>query len=67
MFATSQVMKDVFKNYTKYVVKGKQLQVLTSKKFTLKIWQELLIQQVDDVLKDVPQEVKLKLPKLKKV
>ena len=63
----SQVMKDVFKNYTKYVVKGKQLQVLTSKKFTLKNMQELLIQQVDDVLKDVPQEVKLKLPKLKKV
>ena len=59
-------MKDVFKNYTKYVVKGKQLQVLTSKKFTLKKMRELLIQQVDDVLKDVPQEVKLKLPKLKK-
>jgi len=63
----SQVMKDVHKNYTKYLVKSKQLQVLTSQKFNLNKMQELLVREVDEVLKDVPQEVKLKLPKLKKV
>ena len=63
----SQVMKDVHKNYTKYLVKSKQLQVLTSQKFNLNKMQELLVREVDEVLKNVPQEVKLKLPKLKKV
>ena len=63
----SQVLKDVHKNYTKYLVKSKQLQVLTSQKFNLNKMQELLVREVDEVLKDVPQEVKLKLPKLKKV
>ena len=63
----SQVLKDVHKNYTKYLVKRKQLQVLTSQKFNLNKMRELLVREVDEVLKDVPQEVKLKLPKLKKV
>ena len=63
----SQVLKDVHKNYTKYLVKSKQLQVLTSQKFNLNKMQELLVREVDEVLKNVPQEVKLKLPKLKKV
>lgn len=63
----SQVLKDVHKNYTKYLVKSKQLQVLTSQKFNLNKMRELLVREVDEVLKDVPQEVKLKLPKLKKV
>ena len=61
------MLKDVHKNYTKYLVKSKQLQVLTSQKFNLNKMRELLVREVDEVLKDVPQEVKLKLPKLKKV
>ena len=63
----SQVMKDVHKNYTKYLVKAKQLKVLTSKKFSLQQMQDILVKEVDELLKDVPQKVDLKLPKLNKV
>lgn len=63
----SQVMKDVYKNYTKYMVKAKQLKVVTSTKFSLQKMQDKLITEVDNLLKDVPKSVELKLPKLNKV
>ena len=62
----SQVMVDVFKNYSKYLVKSKQLQLYTKNTFNFEIMKYKLDDIISDVLKDIPQEVSLKLPKLKK-
>mgnify|MGYP001183159104 CR=1 FL=1 len=62
----SQVMVDVFKNYSKYLVKSKQLQLYTKNTFNFEKMKYKLDDIISDVLKDIPQEVSLKLPKLKK-
>tara|TARA_B100002019_G_scaffold193620_1_gene167597 strand:- start:3320 stop:4597 length:1278 start_codon:yes stop_codon:yes gene_type:complete len=63
----SSVMKDVVKNYDKYLIKGKQLAVVTSKKFSFEAMKQELEKIVDKILEDVPKQVELKLPKLQKV
>lgn len=62
----SQVMADVFKNYNKYLVKSKQLQLYTKNTFNLDKMKYKLDDIVTKILSDVPKEVGLKLPKLKK-
>ena len=63
----SQVMKDVFKNYTKYLVKSKQLQVYTKSLFSYEKMREKLDEIITPILESVPQQVELKLPKLQKI
>jgi glycosyltransferase involved in cell wall biosynthesis len=63
----SSVMKDVVKNYSKYLLKGKQLAAVTSKKFSYEAMKVELVKTVDRLLEDVPKQVELKLPKLNKV
>jgi glycosyltransferase involved in cell wall biosynthesis len=63
----SQVMVDVFKNYSKYLVKSKQLQLYTKNTFNFEKMKYKLDDIISEVLKDIPQEVSLKLPKLKKI
>ena len=63
----SQVMKDVVKNYTKHLVKSKQLQVYTKSLFSYEKMKEKLDKIITPILESVPQQVELKLPKLQKV
>ena len=60
-------MKDVFKNYTKYLVKSKQLQVYTKSLFSYEKMREKLDEIITPILESVPQQVELKLPKLQKI
>tara|TARA_B100000287_G_C20652726_1_gene787509 strand:- start:751 stop:2034 length:1284 start_codon:yes stop_codon:yes gene_type:complete len=62
-----QIMKDVFKNYNKYLVNAQKLMIINKSKFTHDKMREKLESIIDDVVKDVPKQVKLNLPKLKKV
>jgi len=62
----SQVMVDVFKHYSKYLVKAKQLQLYCKNTFNFEKMKYKLDDIVSKILTEVPQEVSLKLPKLKK-
>ena len=60
----SQVMADVLSNYQKYLVKAKQLQMYTKSTFSFENMKLKLDTIISNILKDIPQEVGLKLPKL---
>ena len=64
---TSAVLKDVHKNYKKYSFNAKKLSKINSSLFSL----NKMTKQLDTILKkyvpEFPKEVKLELPKLKKV
>ena len=61
------ILKDVFDNYKKYEIRGKKQMIVNRELFTHEEMSKKLISIVDKTLESVPQEVKLKLPKLKKV
>ncbi len=64
----SQSMKDVYKNYKKYTLNAKKLgQKLNKSKFSLDAMTKSLGKILDKYVPDFPKEVKLKLPKLKKI
>ena len=63
----SQIMIDVFKNYSKYLVKSKQLQLYCKNTFNFEKMKYKLDDIVSDIIKDIPKEISLKLPKLKKI
>ena len=66
----SKTLKDVFDNYSKYVVKGKKLAIVNQTKFSLdamtKKFEEILDKHLPK-FDEQPKVVDLKLPKLKKV
>jgi hypothetical protein len=59
-------MKDVFKNYKKYELRGKKQMIVNRENFTHEKMKEKLESIVDKMLSGVSKEVSLKLPKLKK-
>mgnify|MGYP001163533016 CR=1 FL=1 len=61
------ILKDVFENYKKYEIRGKKQMIVNRELFTHEEMSKKLISIIDKALESVPQEVKLKLPKLKKV
>ncbi len=63
----SSIMKDMVNNYPKYLLKGKQLAMVTSKQFSLEAMKVKLEQIIEKQLETVPKQVDLKLPKLNKV
>ena len=63
----SAVLKDISENYKKHLVKSKQQMRYTNSEFTLDNMAKRFVELVDRGLEGVPQEVSLKLPKLKKV
>jgi glycosyltransferase involved in cell wall biosynthesis len=63
----SAVLKDMSENYKKHLVKSKQQMRYTNSEFTLDNMADRFVAFVDEGLKKSPQEVSLKLPKLKKV
>ena len=64
---SSNIMKDIVKNYPKYLVKAKQLQIYCKQKFSFEAMKQILEKKIDSYLESLPQSVELKLPKLNKV
>ena len=63
----SQVMMDVYKNYKKYTLNAKKLSMVNKSRFSLDAMTKKLGEILDDNVPEFPKEVKLELPKLKKV
>jgi hypothetical protein len=69
----SKTLKNVFDNYSKYLIKGKKLTILNSTKFSLDVMTKKFEEILDKYLPEfeghpqIGKEVKLNLPKLKKV
>ena len=66
----SKIMLDIYKNYRRYTLNAKKMAIYNKSKYSLKS----MTSQFDKILekylpkfKDAPQQVDLKLPKLKKV
>ena len=62
----SKLLLDVFQNYDKYKVRGKKQMIVNRENFSFEAMKEKLINITEDILKDVPKQVELKLPTLKK-
>jgi len=66
----SKILKDVFKNYRKYALNAKKLGMYNRTKFSMKAMTkkfESILDQHLPKFEEQPQQVKLNLPKLKKV
>jgi glycosyltransferase involved in cell wall biosynthesis len=63
----SVVMKDVYKSYKKYTLNAKKLGMVNKSKFSLDAMTGKLGKILDKYVPEFPKEVKLELPKLKKV
>jgi glycosyltransferase involved in cell wall biosynthesis len=66
----SKILKDVFDNYSKYIVKAKKLSIVNNTKFSLDAMTKKFEEILDKYLpkfEEPPKQVSLKLPKLKKV
>ena len=64
---TSVVMKELYKNYRKYSLNAKKLAIGNRAKFSLDSMTKKLGKILDKYVPEFPKEVKLDLPKLKKV
>jgi glycosyltransferase involved in cell wall biosynthesis len=63
----SRVIQDVVKNYKQYLSKSRKQTQYVKDNFTLSKMSEIFCKLVDKGLENVPQQVGLKLPKLKKM
>ena len=63
----SAVLKEISENYKKYLPKAQQQMKYTNSTFTLDKMADKFVELVERGLSSVPQEMSLKLPKLKKV
>ena len=61
-----KVVKDVYDNYDKYKMRGKKQMIINRETFSHEEMKNKLVNIVDDMIKDIPKEVELKLPELKK-
>ena len=62
----SALMRDVFKNYGKYKIRGKKQMIVNRENFSFESMKTKLIDMVESVMSDIPKMVELKLPTLKK-
>ena len=60
------IIKDVYKNYKKYEIRGKKQMIVNRDNFNFEKMKEKLVLIIEDTLKDVPKNIPLKLPKLPK-
>jgi hypothetical protein len=66
----SKMLKDIFDNYSKYIVRSKRLAIKNQTKFSLDMMTKKFEKILDQYLpkfEEQPKEVKLNLPKLKKI
>src|SRR6056300_264080 len=61
-----RIINDVFTNYDKYKIKGEKAALINSQTFSFEEMKVKLEKIVDEVMSDIPQQVQLKLPSLKK-
>jgi glycosyltransferase involved in cell wall biosynthesis len=59
------IIKNTYKNYDKCKLRGKKQMIVNKEHFTHDKMKDKLVDIVDSILSDVPQEVKIKLPSLK--
>ena len=64
--AASVLMTDVFKNYDKYKIRGKKQMIVNRENFSFEAMKTKLIDMVEGMLSEIPKQVELKLPTLKK-
>ena len=62
-----KILNDIYKNYKNYTLKAKKLAIINKSKFSLDAMTVELGKILDKYVSDFPQQVSLKLPKLKKV
>ena len=62
----SALMRDVFKNYGKYKIRGKKQMIVNRENFSFESMKTKLIDMVESVMSDIPKMIELKLPTLKK-
>ena len=62
----SRVINDVIQNYKQYLSKSRKQTQYVKDNFSLKAMSKIFCKLIDDGLSAVPQQVGLKLPKLKK-
>ena len=60
-------LKDIYKNYRNYTLNAKKLTTINKSKFSLDAMTKELGKILDKYVPEFPEEVKLELPKLKKV
>ena len=63
----SRVIQDVTKNYKTYLKTSRKQTQYVKDNFSLELMSKLFVDMVDEGSKDVPKQMTLKLPKLKKV
>ena len=63
----SKVLKNVFQNYKRFALNSAKQGTINKSKFSLNKMTEIFEKVLDDNVPEFPTEVKLKLPKLKKV
>jgi len=63
----SKVFKNVFQNYKRFALNASKQGIINKSKFSLNKMTEIFEKILDDNVPEFPKEVKLKLPKLKKV
>ena len=62
----SALMLDVFKKYDKYKIRGKKQMIVNRENFSFEAMKTKLIDMVESMMGDIPKQVELKLPTLKK-
>ena len=62
-----RILKDMTENYKKYLDNARKQMTHTKKNFTLDVMADQFVAMVDKGLAGMPQQMELKLPKLKKV
>ena len=65
--AASKVLKNVFQNYKRFTLNAAKQGTINKSRFSLNKMTEIFKKILDDNVPEFPKEVKLKLPKLKKV
>ena len=65
--AASKVLKNIFQNYKRFVLNASKQGTINKSRFSLNKMTEIFKKILDDNVPEFPKEVKLKLPKLKKV
>ena len=63
----SKVLKNVFQNYKRFALNSAKQGTINKSRFSLNKMTEIFEKVLDDNVPEFPKEVKLKLPKLKKV
>jgi len=62
----SALMRDVFKNYNNYKIRGKKQMIVNRENFSYEAMKSKLIDMVEGMMTEIPKMVELKLPTLKK-